>query len=74
MTLMNSPTVKTVWLVVLGSFLTVLAAHAVEQFTQVSITNGRWHLNGELTYRGANAEGLLLNIRVVNAILEWNNE
>src|SRR4051794_16523188 len=38
--------------------------------TQVSIVEGRWHLNHEVTYRGAQAEGLLLNVRMVNATFE----
>jgi CubicO group peptidase (beta-lactamase class C family) len=38
--------------------------------TAVSIVNGRWHLNGQVTYPGAKAEGLLMNVRVVNATFE----
>ncbi|MBI3853237.1 MAG: hypothetical protein HY298_23550 [Verrucomicrobia bacterium] len=38
--------------------------------TRVSITNGQWHINGEVTYRGAKAEGLLMNVRMVNAVFE----
>ena len=30
----------------------------------------RWYLNGEITYRGSRAEGLLLNARIVNSVLE----
>ena len=41
--------------------------------TRVSIVEGRWHLNGEITYRGARAEGLLLNVRMVNAMFEDGN-
>jgi CubicO group peptidase (beta-lactamase class C family) len=41
--------------------------------TQVGIVNGRWHINGELTCRGAQAEGLLLNVRMVNATFEDGN-
>ena len=51
---MNPPTVKTVWLLVLGSFLTALTVHAAASFTQVLIVNGRWPINGEVTYPGAN--------------------
>lgn len=35
--------------------------------TRVSIEGNHWLLNGELTYRGTKAEGLLLNVRMVNA-------
>ena len=38
--------------------------------TRVSIRNGRWFLNGVLTYRGTKAEGLLMNVRMVNAVFE----
>jgi hypothetical protein len=38
--------------------------------TCISIADGRWHINGEVTYRGAKAEGLLLNVRMVNATFE----
>lgn len=36
--------------------------------TTVTIVQGTWHLNGEATYRGAPAEGLLMNVRMVNAV------
>ena len=38
--------------------------------TKVSITAERWCLNGEVTYRGTRAEGLLLNVRMVNSVFE----
>jgi hypothetical protein len=38
--------------------------------TRVSIADGQWHINGEVTYRGAKAEGLLMNVRMVNAVFE----
>jgi len=38
--------------------------------TRVSIVGGRWHLNGQVTYPGAKAEGLLMNVRMVNAVFE----
>jgi len=38
--------------------------------TTVSIVDGRWHLNGQVTCPGARAEGLLLNVRMVNAVFE----
>jgi CubicO group peptidase (beta-lactamase class C family) len=36
----------------------------------VAIREGRWFLNGEVTYRGTKAEGLLMNVRMVNAAFE----
>jgi CubicO group peptidase (beta-lactamase class C family) len=38
--------------------------------TRVSIKGTRWHLNGRLTYPGTEAEGLLMNVRMVNAVFE----
>jgi arylsulfatase A-like enzyme len=41
--------------------------------TTVSIVKGKWHLDGKVTYPGAPAEGLLLNVRMVNATFEDRN-
>ena len=41
--------------------------------THVSIQKGRWFLNDAVTYRGTQAEGLLLNVRMVNAVFEDRN-
>jgi hypothetical protein len=38
--------------------------------TRVSIDGTRWQINGRITYPGARAEGLLMNVRMVNAIFE----
>jgi len=38
--------------------------------TRVSLRDGRWFLNDEVTYRGTKAEGLLMNVRMVNAAFE----
>ncbi|MES2594894.1 MAG: hypothetical protein V4662_06145 [Verrucomicrobiota bacterium] len=35
--------------------------------TKVELVNGLWHLNGAVTYAGTSAEGLLLNVRMVNS-------
>jgi len=37
---------------------------------RISIVNGKWHLNGQVTYPGAKAEGLLMNVRMVNSVFE----
>jgi len=42
--------------------------------TRVSIVEGKWHLNGGVIYRGAKAEGLLMNVRMVNAVFEDAND
>ena len=38
--------------------------------TTISLTAGRWHMNGKITYPGARAEGLLMNVRMANAVFE----
>ena len=68
--LVNPPTATVTLLLALWSFLPALTAQAAGPFTKVSIVNGRWHINGEVTCRGARAEGLLLNVRMVNATFE----
>ncbi|MEA3226866.1 MAG: hypothetical protein U9Q07_13025 [Planctomycetota bacterium] len=38
--------------------------------TRVSIVKDRWHINSTATYPGAKAEGLLMNVRMVNCTFE----
>ena len=38
--------------------------------TLIGIDGARWRINGEVTYPGTPAEGLLMNVRVVNATFE----
>jgi CubicO group peptidase (beta-lactamase class C family) len=38
--------------------------------TKVAIVDGRWRINGKATYPKSKAEGLLLNVRMVNAVFE----
>jgi CubicO group peptidase (beta-lactamase class C family) len=47
-----------------------LMRDAVLRNTRISIGKGRWLINGTATYRGAKAEGLLMNVRMVNAVFE----
>jgi len=47
-----------------------LLRKAVVRRTRVSIQHDRWFINGQPTYRGAPAEGRLLNVRMVNAVFE----
>lgn len=42
--------------------------------THIAIVDGRWHLNGQVTYPGAPAEGRLMNVRMVNSTFEDRNE
>ncbi|HEY63854.1 MAG TPA: glycoside hydrolase family 5 protein [Caldilineae bacterium] len=41
--------------------------------THVSIQGDKWYINGEITYPGAPAEGLLMNVRMVNSVFEDAN-
>ncbi len=47
---------------------------ATLQAVEVSLMNGRWHLDGAVTHAGTPAEGLLLNVRMVNATFEDRND
>ncbi len=38
--------------------------------TQVSLIGKQWLVNEKLTYRGTRAEGLLMNVRMVNSVFE----
>ncbi len=38
--------------------------------TAIQLVGTRWFLNGQVTYPGAKAEGLLMNVRMVNAVYE----
>lgn len=58
------------WGVCLGL---ALAAAGAEP-TRVAIRDGRWHLKGQVTYPGSPAVGLLMNVRMVNAVFEDANE
>ena len=48
-------------------------AQTFEPATRVSIHEGRWLINGKPTYPGTRSEGLLLNVRMVNAVFEDRN-
>lgn len=54
-----------------------VALHAIEpesSATTVSIEHGVWHINGVVTYPGSRCEGLLMNVRMVNATYEDRNQ
>jgi hypothetical protein len=46
------------------------AAEPPPRHTRISLKDGRWHINDKVTYPGAPAEGLLLNVRMVNSTFE----
>src|ERR1051325_7606696 len=61
--------------VVFGAGVAPLSAE--EPFTprtRVSLRGERWCINGERTNRGSRAEGLLMNVRMVNAVFEDRNK
>lgn len=58
----------------LQMLLVCLTNPAVAATTKISIVDGRWHLNGNVTYPGSPAEGLLMNVRMVNATFEDRNK
>ena len=37
---------------------------------RITIDEGKWQLDGAITYQGTRAEGLLMNVRMVNAVFE----
>ncbi|MFQ5809948.1 MAG: hypothetical protein ACE5JM_10045, partial [Armatimonadota bacterium] len=45
-----------------------------ETKTWVALMDGRWHVDGRTTYPGATAEGLLMNVRMVNCVFEDRND
>jgi hypothetical protein len=55
-----------------GLFVAVVVMLSWASFgaTEVRIVEGRWEINGKVTYAGAAAEGLLMNVRMVNATFE----
>ncbi len=48
----------------------VASAAPPTRATRLTIAGGRWHLNGTPTYPDSKAEGLLMNVRMVNATFE----
>lgn len=53
--------------------LLVFGPQAARSETVVGIRDGRWQINGAVTYPGTPAEGLLMNVRMVNAVFEDRN-
>lgn len=41
--------------------------------TWIALKDARWYINGRLTYTGSGAEGLLMNVRMVNSVFEDRN-
>ena len=45
-----------------------------ESKTKLELRNSQWLINGRITYPGAKAEGLLMNVRMVNSTFEDRNK
>jgi len=60
---------KTLLGIILGSLLVYQSATA-QAATKVSISEDRWLINGQPTNPGTASEGLLMNVRMVNATFE----
>ncbi len=59
------------WLITIQPIVSVRAAeNQPASPVPISIANGRWVIGGQVTYPGTAAEGLLLNVRMVNATFE----
>jgi hypothetical protein len=46
------------------------AVAATVRKTRISLDGTNWQINGQITYPGTRAQGLLMNVRMVNAIFE----
>jgi hypothetical protein len=57
-----------------AAFLSAWLAPAQGAKTILTIQDGKWHINGRVTYPGARAEGLLMNVRMVNSTFEDRNK
>lgn len=55
---------------IVGLLLLTIVACTSQSRTHISLSDGKWFINGEVTYPGAAVEGLLLNVRMVNSTFE----
>ncbi len=63
-------TIRTIIASIVVGVLLAAPVSAGAQKTQISIADGQWRLNGRVMYPGMPAEGLLMNVRMVNAVFE----
>ena len=64
---------RVIWTLSLFLGLPLFNTEAADPQTRVSIVGGKWCVNGQVTYPGAKAEGLLMNVRMVNSVFEDQN-
>jgi CubicO group peptidase (beta-lactamase class C family) len=55
-------------------FIPAIFVQAGVPNTRVSIVGGRWCINDQVTYAGTRAQGLLMNVRMVNCVFEDAND
>lgn len=63
-------TIRTILASIAVFILPVVSVSAASQRTHISIADSQWRLNKLVTYLGTPAEGLLMNVRMVNAVFE----
>ncbi len=63
-------TIRTIFASFAICVLLAAPVSATSQRTHISIADSQWHLNGRITYPETPAEGLLMNVRMVNAVFE----
>jgi len=63
-------TIRTIFESFAVCVLLAIPVSADAQRTQISIVDSRWRLNERITYPGTPAKGLLMNVRMVNAVFE----
>lgn len=59
-----------VWICCLGG----AQISGAESKTRIEIRDGKWFINGQVTYPGTKGEGLLMNVRMVNSTFEDRNK
>lgn len=63
-------TIRTIFASIAVGVLLAAPVWAGVQRTHISIADSQWCLNGGITYPKTSAEGLLMNVRMVNAVFE----
>src|SRR5690606_24033519 len=64
---------KFLWIMVLV-FISCQSGEKGEFKTHISIKGEKWYINENITNQGSPAEGLLMNVRMVNAVFEDKGE
>ena len=63
-------TIRTIFAFLVICVLLGASVSAISQRTHISIADSQWRLNGRITYPETPAQGLLMNVRMVNAVFE----